>query len=150
MALRLRKPDKSRAMAQHFQQTRLSGLGKSLKSNPRLADAHLNFSRFFTCLEGYECIQSCLTPADCFGLSLSPVGMEVTMSCQLCRSSNEAELNTEMVIHFSGLKNLDKPGVWVFSRLLVCLDCGSSQLKIPERELAAIAENTRGYFRCEI
>ena len=49
----------------------------------------------------------------------------------------------QMVIHFSGLKNLDKPGVWVFSRLLVCLDCGSSQLKIPERELAAVAENTR-------
>jgi len=68
--------------------------------------------------------------------------MEVIMSCQLCESSNEAELATEMVIHFSGLKNLDKPGVWVFSKLLVCLDCGGSHLKIPERELAAVAKNT--------
>jgi hypothetical protein len=64
------------------------------------------------------------------------------MPCQLCRSSNEAELGAEVVIHFSGLKNLDKPGVWVFSKLLVCLDCGGSQFKIPERELAAIAKNT--------
>jgi len=64
------------------------------------------------------------------------------MSCQLCRSSNEAELGAEMVIHFSGLNNLDKPGVWVFSKLLVCLDCGGSHLKIPERKLAAIVKNT--------
>jgi hypothetical protein len=67
--------------------------------------------------------------------------MEVIMSCPLCRSSNEAELATEMVIHFSGLENLDKPGVWVFSRLLVCLDCGGSLLNIPERELAAITKS---------
>jgi len=64
------------------------------------------------------------------------------MACQKCESSNEVELATEMVIHFSGLNNLDKPGVWVFSKLLVCLDCGGSRLKIPERELAAVAKNT--------
>jgi len=60
------------------------------------------------------------------------------MSCQLCESSHEAELATEMVIHFSGLKNLDRPGVWVVSKLLVCLDCGGAHLKIPERELAVV------------
>jgi hypothetical protein len=65
------------------------------------------------------------------------------MSCPQCGSSNRTTLNTEMVIHFSGLKNLDKPGVWVFSKLLVCLDCGGSQFKIPERELVKVAENTR-------
>jgi hypothetical protein len=65
------------------------------------------------------------------------------MSCQLCGSSKGAKLDAEMVIHFSGLKNLDKPGVWVFSKLLVCLDCGGSQFKIPERELVSVAENTR-------
>ena len=44
-----------------------------------------------------------------------------------------------MVLHFSGLKNLDKPGVWVFSKLSVCLDCGSSHLDLPQKELAAVA-----------
>jgi hypothetical protein len=48
----------------------------------------------------------------------------------------------EMVIHFPCFKNLDKPGVWVFSKLLVCLDCGGSHLKIPAQELAAVAKNT--------
>jgi hypothetical protein len=66
--------------------------------------------------------------------------MEVIMSCHLCESSNEAELDAEMVIHFSGLKNLDNPGVWVFSKLLVCLDCGSSRFNVPETALASIAE----------
>jgi len=65
------------------------------------------------------------------------------MPCLLCGSGNEAELTGEIVIHFSGLKNLDKPGVWVFPKLFVCLDCGGSQFKIRERELAAVAENTR-------
>ena len=65
--------------------------------------------------------------------------MKVIMSCLRCRSSNEAELDTEMVLHFSGLKNLDKPGVWVFSKLSVCLDCGSSHLDLPQKELAAVA-----------
>jgi hypothetical protein len=46
-----------------------------------------------------------------------------------------------MIIHFSGLKNLDKSGVWVFPKLLVCLDCGYSHFTVPERELASIAHS---------
>jgi hypothetical protein len=61
------------------------------------------------------------------------------MSCPLCGSSNQTGLTAEVVIHFSGLKNLDKPGVWVFSELLVCLDCGCSHFTVPERELLSIA-----------
>ena len=56
------------------------------------------------------------------------------MSCLLCGSGNQAELSCEMVIHFSGLKNLEKPGVWLFPMLLVCLDCGCSHFTVPERE----------------
>jgi len=61
------------------------------------------------------------------------------MSCLLCGSGNEAELTGEIVIHFSGLKNLDKPGVWVFPKLFVCLDCGYSHFTVPQRELDSIA-----------
>ena len=61
------------------------------------------------------------------------------MSCLLCGSGNQAELTAEMLIHFSGLKNLDKPGVWAFPKLFVCLDCGYSRFTVPERELASIA-----------
>jgi hypothetical protein len=61
------------------------------------------------------------------------------MSCLLCGSGNQVELNAEMLIHFSGPKNLDKPGVWIFPKLLVCLDCGSSHFTAPPKELASMA-----------
>jgi len=65
------------------------------------------------------------------------------MSCPLCGSGNQAERTAEMVVHVSGLKNLDNPGVWVFSEVLVCLDCGSSLFTVPKTELASIAKYTR-------
>jgi hypothetical protein len=62
------------------------------------------------------------------------------MSCTLCLSSNQAEFTTEMIIHFSGLKNIDKPGVLVFPKVLVCLDCGSSRFTTPETELRVLGK----------
>jgi hypothetical protein len=62
------------------------------------------------------------------------------MVCLLCRSGKLAELTAEMMIHFPGLKNLDQPGVCLFPKVLVCLDCGSSQFVVSETELASIAE----------
>jgi len=56
-----------------------------------------------------------------------------------CRSVNQAEFRAELLIHFGGLKNLDKPGVWLFPELLVCLECGFAQTTIPASELAQLA-----------
>ena len=56
---------------------------------------------------------------------------EVGMSCLSCGSKKQAEFSAEMLIHFVGFKNLDKPGVWLFPALLVCLDCGFLQSTIP-------------------
>jgi hypothetical protein len=44
-----------------------------------------------------------------------------------------------MVVHLSGRENLDKPGVWVFSKLSICLHCGFLQSKIPASNLAQLA-----------
>jgi hypothetical protein len=44
-----------------------------------------------------------------------------------------------MVIRFPGVKNIDKPVVWVFSELVVCLDCGNSELALPEAKLRQLA-----------
>lgn len=62
------------------------------------------------------------------------------MSCVFCGSTNQAEYPTEVNIHFPGLRNADKPGVFVFPRLLVCLDCGFSSFMTPESELGRLAE----------
>ncbi len=57
------------------------------------------------------------------------------MSCPSCASGNQSEFPVEMVIHLTGLKNVNNPGVLLFPRLLVCLDCGFFRYKVPASEL---------------
>jgi hypothetical protein len=61
------------------------------------------------------------------------------VACVLCASDNEAEFPVEMIIHFSGLKNVGNPGVCLFPKCLICLDCGFAQFKVPETKLASLA-----------
>ena len=64
------------------------------------------------------------------------------MSCELCASGNQAKFAAEINIHFTGLKKLNKPSVWVFPELLVCLDCGFSRFTVSESEVAMLARGT--------
>ena len=64
------------------------------------------------------------------------------MRCRVCSSVNEVEFNAEMMIHFSGRRHLDNPGVLTFSELLVCLDCGSTRFTMSETELRLLREGT--------
>jgi len=65
------------------------------------------------------------------------------MSCQSCRLGNQVELSAEMMLHLGGLKNLDNSGVWLFPKVLVCLDCGSARFTVLESELALLAGHTQ-------
>ena len=46
-----------------------------------------------------------------------------------------------MGIHFLGLKNIDKPVVWVFPELVVCMDCGTAEFAVPEAELRQLQQS---------
>lgn len=61
------------------------------------------------------------------------------MACKSCISENQQYFNAEINLHFPGLKNLDKPTVWIFPRLLVCMNCGFTEFSIPEAELRRLA-----------
>jgi len=37
-------------------------------------------------------------------------------------------------MHFRGLDGLNKPIVWVFPEILVCLDCGLAEFEVPEEQ----------------
>jgi hypothetical protein len=63
------------------------------------------------------------------------------MCCKSCHSHNQRKFDSEICIHFSGLKGLDKPAVFVFPKLSVCLDCGLTEFSIPEIELRLLAED---------
>jgi hypothetical protein len=61
------------------------------------------------------------------------------MLCKSCGSTHQRKFSAEMGIHFLGLKNIDKPVVWVFPELVVCLDCGTAEFAVPETELRQLA-----------
>jgi hypothetical protein len=62
------------------------------------------------------------------------------MPCRSCGSLNQSKFSAEVAIHFPGLKNIDKPVVWVFPEVVVCLDCGTAAFAVPEAELHQLAK----------
>jgi len=62
------------------------------------------------------------------------------MACKSCQSENLRRLFGELAIHFPGLGGLHKPIVWVFPKLLVCLDCGLTEFTIPESDLSRLVK----------
>jgi len=62
------------------------------------------------------------------------------MPCKSCGSANQKKFIGEMGIRSPGLKNIDKPSVWLFPQLIVCLDCGTAEFVVPETELRLLAK----------
>jgi hypothetical protein len=62
------------------------------------------------------------------------------MSCKECESNNQCSFRSEVNIHFPGFQNLNKPSVWAFPELLICLDCGFAETRIEERELRLLVK----------
>lgn len=63
------------------------------------------------------------------------------MACLLCGSTHEKEFAAEMVIHLGGLTNIDNPGVWVFPKLVTCLDCGIVRFNVSKTELTTLVDD---------
>jgi hypothetical protein len=57
------------------------------------------------------------------------------MTCKRCASDEQKNFNGELAIHFRGLEGLDKPIVWVFPTLLVCLACGFGEFVTPAEQI---------------
>jgi hypothetical protein len=62
------------------------------------------------------------------------------MLCKSCGSVNQKKFSAEMDIHLPGLKDVDKPAIWVFADVVVCLDCGNAEFAVPEEELRQLAK----------
>jgi hypothetical protein len=61
------------------------------------------------------------------------------MTCKSCTSDNRLEFCAEINVHFNGWEGLNRPGVFVFPKLFVCMDCGFTEFAIPARELTGLA-----------
>jgi hypothetical protein len=60
--------------------------------------------------------------------------------CKSCGSVNRKKFTAEIGIHFSELKDIDEPVVWVFPEVVVCLDCGTAEFAVREPELRQLAK----------
>ena len=73
------------------------------------------------------------------------------MSCKSCRSGNRHTFNGEIAIHFPGRAGLEKPPVFVFPKLVLCLNCGFTEFTIPAVELRQLDESDMaGHERMEV
>ena len=65
--------------------------------------------------------------------------MIIALHCAACGSQNLGPFKAEIAVHFSGLENLDKPHLYIFPKLVVCLDCGIAQFMVSKAELRLLA-----------
>jgi hypothetical protein len=57
--------------------------------------------------------------------------------CKSCGSVNQQKFGAEICFHFP---DINKPVVWVFPDVVVCLDCGTAEFVVPEAELRQLAK----------
>jgi hypothetical protein len=62
----------------------------------------------------------------------------VIMRCRRCQSEKLKAFNGELAIHFPGWEGLNKPLVWAFPEMLVCMDCGFVEFELPAPQLAEL------------
>jgi hypothetical protein len=82
----------------------------------------------------------CIANRFTIALVIFGYGTERTLTCKSCTSDKQSKFTAEIAIHFPGLKGLEKPIVWVFPEVLVCLNCGKAEFAVPESELRALAK----------
>lgn len=66
---------------------------------------------------------------------------DAVVPCISCESAKLMEFDTKIVIHFRGLKDLNKPAIFTFPKLVVCLKCGSMRGNISAPELRLLRES---------
>ena len=56
------------------------------------------------------------------------------MACKQCAADKLKDFDAEIAIHFPVSEGLDKPLVWVFPKLKVCLCCGFLEFVVPDEQ----------------
>jgi hypothetical protein len=63
------------------------------------------------------------------------------MRCRNCGTSLEVKpFNGEIALHFPGLDGLKKSIVWVFPKVLVCLECGFAEFLLPDEPMEELRD----------
>jgi hypothetical protein len=104
---------------------------------------------------GNDCELTCMRNRQCEPASEylwegdQTVPAENKFRCRSCQSDNQSAFNGEIALHFPGLDGLNKPIVWAFSEVAVCLDCGFSQFIVRDHELNVLRTGSSWEQLCE-
>ena len=60
------------------------------------------------------------------------------MGCKACNSENLQRMEGELTASLPSLSGLNVPPIYVCQSVLVCLDCGFTELVIPATELLSL------------
>ena len=60
------------------------------------------------------------------------------MACKVCKSENLQRVDGELTVSLPSPKALRVPPVYVCQSVLVCMDCGFTELVIPTTELLSL------------
>jgi len=63
------------------------------------------------------------------------------MQCSSCGNNTRKRFTAEIAIHSPGLEGIERPVVWVFPELTVCLDCGDAKFTVPEGGRRSLANH---------
>lgn len=66
--------------------------------------------------------------------------MVTGIECPSCSSKNQRKLNAELALHFAGLQGLDKPIVWAFPEVSICLNCGFAVFALADAPLKELCQ----------
>ena len=64
--------------------------------------------------------------------------------CKSCGSQTVSSFDTEINIHFLGTKGTDRPSVFAFPMIEICMNCGHMESALSAAELRLLRNGTRG------
>jgi hypothetical protein len=65
------------------------------------------------------------------------------MECKSCKSQNVRNFDAELTASSTALKGLSTSPVYICQSILVCLDCGLAELRVPGPELEQLKVTLR-------
>jgi hypothetical protein len=57
------------------------------------------------------------------------------MACNKCASANERSFKAELSVAFREIESLNQAPVYMSQDILICLDCGHTELTVPAKPL---------------
>jgi hypothetical protein len=66
--------------------------------------------------------------------------------CSSCGSANLSKYDAEIAVHLPYLENSARPHIFLFPKLLICLNCGFTGFAVAETELRALAQSPFSEF----